>query len=298
MTGSRCLFTGSGCAMVTPFTKENTIDNAALREQAAFQLENGSDALIVCGTTGEPSTMTDREQAEVIRMVVETANGRVPVIAGVGGNNTAKVIEACRAARELGADGALAVTPYYNKTTQPGLVAHYEAVADASPLPVILYNVPARTGLNMKPQTAEKLSHHPNIVGLKEASGDITQVSEIARLCGDRLPLYSGGDEYVLPLLGLGSKGVISVLANIAPKKMHQLCSRYFDGAHREARDIQLSFLPLIEALFMETSPSPVKAAMEMMGFSVGAPRLPLIPMSNEGRAVLRARLEEAGLIQ
>ncbi len=298
MARKRVLFAGCGCAMVTPFTKENTVDNAALRDQAAFQLENGTDSLIVCGTTGEASTMSNAEQAEAIRMVVEIANGRVPVIAGVGGNDTAKVIAACRTAKGIGADAALAVTPYYNKTTQAGLVAHYTAIADASEIPVILYNVPPRTGLNLKPSTAEKLSHHENIVGLKEASGDIAQVSEIVRLCEDRLPVYSGNDEITLPILALGGAGVISVAANVVPRHMHALCTRYFEGDVKDARDIQLQLLPLIAALFTEVSPGPVKAAMAMMGMRVGDARLPLVPMEAENRELLRMRLMELGLIR
>ncbi len=297
MAVKRVLYKGSGCAMVTPFTNENTVDTAALRDQAAFQLENGTDALIVCGTTGEASTMSQKEQAEAISMVVEAANGRVPVIAGVGGNDTAKVIAAVRQAKALGADGALAVTPYYNKTTQPGLVAHFSAVADASEIPVILYNVPARTGLNLKAATAEALSRHDNVAGLKEAGGDIAQASEIARLCGDALPLYSGSDELTLPILALGGYGVISVAANVAPMAMRRLCRSFFDGDLRGARETQLRLLPLIDALFAETSPSPVKAAMAMMGMRVGAVRLPLVPVERQTAGLLRARLQELGLI-
>lgn len=283
--------------MVTPFTKENTIDNAALRKQAAFQMENGTEALIVCGTTGEASTMSAKEQAEAIQMVVESANGCVPVIAGVGGNDTARVIAACRTAREIGADGVLAVTPYYNKTTQAGLVAHFTAVAEASELPVILYNVPSRTGLNMKSDTAEKLSGHENIVGVKEASGDIAQIAEIIRRCGSSLPVYSGNDENTLPILALGGIGVISVAANVAPRQMHQLCRRFFEGNLREARDIQLALLPLISALFAETSPSPVKTAMALQGHDVGAVRLPLVPITQESEQTLRVRMRELELL-
>lgn len=283
--------------MVTPFTKENTLDNAALRQQAAFQMENGTNALIVCGTTGEASTMSAKEQAEAIRMVVESANGCVPVIAGVGGNDTARVITACRAAKEIGADGVLAVTPYYNKTTQAGLVAHFTAVADASELPVILYNVPSRTGLNLQPDTAGRLSTHENIAGIKEASGDIAQIAEIIRRCGPRLPLYSGNDENTLPVLALGGVGVISVAANVAPRQMHRLCQRFFEGSLREAQDIQLALLPLIAALFCETSPSPVKTAMAMQGHDVGKVRMPLVPMAHDNEETLRARMRELELL-
>ena len=297
MSSGRMLYKGSGCAMVTPFTKENTLDNAALQKQAAFQMESGTDALIVCGTTGEASTMTQREQAEAVRMVVEVANGRIPVIAGVGGNDTAKVIAACHTAKEIGADGVLAVTPYYNKTTQPGIVAHFMAIADASELPVILYNVPSRTALNMAADTATKLALHENIVGLKEASGDIAQVAEITRLCGDALPVYSGNDENILAVLALGGVGVISVAANIAPSMIRRLCHSFFSGDIRQARDLQLRLLPLVTALFSETSPSPVKTAMSMQGHSVGAVRLPLVPMLPENEAALHGALQVLELI-
>ncbi len=283
--------------MVTPFTKENTLDDAALRTQAAFQLERGTDALIVCGTTGEASTMSPAEQATAIAAVAEVADGRVPVIAGVGGNDTAKVIAACRAAKDVGANAVLAVTPYYNKTTQAGLVAHFTAVADASALPVILYNVPGRTGLNMKAETAEALAAHDNIIATKEASGDLAQVSEIVRRCGDRLPVYSGNDEHTLPVLAVGGVGVISVAANVVPAQMHALCEAFFAGRIEAARETQLSLLPLIAALFSETSPSPVKEAMAMMGQRVGAVRMPLVPMEPGNRAKLRVCLEELGLL-
>ena len=297
MQSRRALYKGSGCAMVTPFTKENTLDNAALREQAAFQLESGTDALIVCGTTGEASTMTEREKAEAVRMVAEVANGRVPVIAGVGGNDTARVIEACRHARETGADAVLAVTPYYNKTTQAGLAAHFTTVAEASPLPVILYNVPSRTALHMKAETTAELAGHENIAGIKEASGDIAHVAELVRLCGNQLPVYSGSDEHTLPILALGGAGVVSVVANVAPKLMKQLCSRFFEGDLRAAREIQLQLLPLIRALFAETSPSPIKTAMAMQGRRVGAVRLPLVGMQEENERALRWCMEQLRLL-
>lgn len=297
MTFGRVLYKGCGCAMVTPFTKENTVDNAALRKQAAFQLEHGTDALIVCGTTGEASTMTPKEQAEAIRMVVEAADGCVPVIAGIGGNDTQKTLDACRTAAEIGVDAVLAVTPYYNKTTQAGLVTHFTAVAETSRVPVILYNVPSRTGLNMLPETVAKLSKHENITGLKEACGDIKQIAETAYLCGDSIAIYSGNDENTLPILALGGMGVISVAANVAPKEMHDLCFRFFEGDIKEARRIQLSLLPLIDALFCETSPSPVKTAMDMMGFDVGAVRLPLVPMLPENEERLESCLTAMGLL-
>lgn len=253
-----------------------------LRKLSAYHIENGTDALVICGTTGESSTMTQKEQAMAVETVVEAIHGRIPVIAGVGGNDTTKVMETCKAAASIGADAVLAVTPYYNKTTQKGLVAHFQAVADSSQLPVILYNVPSRTGMNLKPETAAVLSEHENIIGNKEASGDIAQVSEVVRLCGDRLPIYSGNDEITLPILALGGAGVISVAANILPRVMHDLCTAFFEGELQKAREIQLALLPLISALFLETSPAPVKEAMSIMGFEVGEARLPLVCVENE----------------
>ena len=297
MDSGRLLYKGSGCAMVTPFTKENTVDCAALRKQAAFQVENGTDALIVCGTTGEASTMDAREQAEAVGMVVEAADGRVPVIAGVGGNDTARAIRTCRQARSLGADAVLAVTPYYNKTTQAGLVAHFTALAEASELPVLLYNVPSRTGLNLLPATAEELAAHENIVGLKEACGDIAQAAETIRRCGPRLPVYSGSDELTLPMLSVGGAGVVSVAANLVPRRMHRLCALYFDGDTEQARREQLALLPLISALFCEVNPIPVKTAMAWLGWCEGRLRLPLVPMRPENKARLISCLQEAGLV-
>lgn len=297
MLKKRRLFTGSGCALVTPFTKENTIDNAALKKQAAFHMREGTDALIVCGTTGEASTMSREEQDEAVRCVAEAAAGRLPVIAGVGGNDTAAVIRACHAAKEAGADGALAVTPYYNKTTQAGLCAHFTAVADASPLPVVLYNVPSRTGLNMTAETAEKLSAYENIIATKEASGDISQIAEVIARCGEALPVYSGNDDQTLAVLALGGAGVISTAANVIPGLMRRLCAAFFAGELEQARDIQLSILPLCSALFAEVNPIPVKEAMAMMGFEVGAARLPLVPLSAGNKERLLACLKEMRLV-
>lgn len=284
--------------MVTPFTKENTLDNAALRKEAAFQIENGSDALIVCGTTGEASTMSTHEQAEAIRMVVETANGCIPVIAGVGGNDTAKVTAACKTAKEIGADGVLAVTPYYNKATQEGLIAHFTAVAEASELPLILYNVPSRTNLSIQPGTLAALARHENIVGIKEASGDITLAAEMIQLCGDRIAIYAGNDDITLPILALGGAGVISVAANIIPKQMHRLCSLYFEGETAEACELYLSLMPLFKTLFVEVNPIPIKTAMNMLGHSMGPLRLPLTPIASENEAKLSDCLRQQGLLR
>ncbi|MCL1796619.1 MAG: 4-hydroxy-tetrahydrodipicolinate synthase [Clostridia bacterium] len=291
------LFTGSGVALVTPFTKENTVDRTALKNQAAFHIHEGTDALIVCGTTGEGSTMSPSERAEATSAVVQAANGRIPVIAGVGGNDTRAVIAACRDAEKAGADAVLAVTPYYNKTTQAGLIAHYEAVADDSALPIILYNVPSRTGLNMQAETAARLAAHENIIATKEASGDISQIADIARLCGAKLDIYSGNDTDVLAVLALGGAGVISTAANVVPERMHRLCAAFEDGLLDEARAIQLQLMPLIHALFAEVNPIPVKEAMMFMGFPVGALRLPLVPLSEKNRETLKACMKEMKLI-
>ncbi|MDR0929349.1 MAG: 4-hydroxy-tetrahydrodipicolinate synthase [Oscillospiraceae bacterium] len=292
------LFEGSGCAMVTPFTQGNVVDTAALQEQAAFQLESGTAALIVCGTTGEAATMSPEEQAQAVRAVAQVAYGRAPVIAGVGGNHTAKAIAASLAAREAGADAVLAVTPYYNKTTPAGLVAHFTAIADASPLPVILYNVPSRTNVNITPAVAARLAEHPNIIAIKEASGDIAQVADTVRLCGEEMAVYSGNDECTLAVLALGGLGVISVAANVAPAAMAKLCAAFFAGDLKAARDEQLRLMPLIRALFSEVNPIPVKAAMRMQGWRMGALRLPLTEIGAENRENLRACLRAAGVLQ
>ena len=295
MKESRVLYRGCGCALVTPFTKDNRVDCETIRKLCGFHLENGTDALIVCGTTGEASTMTAGEQSLAIRAAAETVDGRIPIVAGVGGNDTAKVAAACQAAERAGADAVLAVTPYYNKTTQKGLIAHFQAVADASRLPVILYNVPSRTGLNLLPETAAILSEHENIIGNKEASGDIDQIAQIVRLCGDRLPVYSGNDNTTLPVLAVGGIGVISVLANICPKVMHDLCCS-FEQDPEKARKLFLALLPAINALFFEVSPIPVKTAMNLMGFDVGPLRLPLVPMQESNLQKMTKVLKDCGL--
>lgn len=297
MKGSHVLFRGSGCAMVTPFTKDNQVDCNAIEKLCAFHLENGTDALIVCGTTGEASTMSQSEQVLAIETVVSAVHGRIPVIAGVGGNDTAKVMEACKTAERAGANAVLAVTPYYNKTTQRGLVAHFQAVADTSKLPLILYNVPSRTGLNMLPETVAILSEHDNIIGNKEASGDIDQIARIIQLCGEHMPIYSGNDNTTLPVLAVGGVGVISVLANILPKAMHDLCA-LFPSQMEKARELFLALLPLMNVMFVEVSPSPIKEAMAEMGFEVGSVRLPLVPMQESNRSKVIQVMKEYGILQ
>jgi 4-hydroxy-tetrahydrodipicolinate synthase len=290
------LFRGSGVALVTPMT-ETGIDFDALGSLIDFQIKNSTDALVACGTTGEPATLTEAEYEDTIKFTVERAAKRVPVIAGTGSNNTAHAIELAQKAEELGADGLLAVTPYYNKTTPAGLVAHFKAIADAVHLPVILYNVPARTGLNMKADTVARLAGYPNIHAMKEASGDLAQVTDIARLCGNKMVIYSGMDEIILPILACGSDGVISVVANIAPKQTHDLCQRYFDGDIEGARQLQFALKPLVDALFLETSPIPVKAALELMGICKATVRLPLVPLGADALIKLKAEMAKLHLI-
>lgn len=288
------VFAGSGVALVTPFTKDG-VNFDTLEQMIEFQIAGATDALIVCGTTGEPSTMTAEEKHDTIKFAIERVNHRIPVIAGTGGNNTAEVIEASVDAQQLGADALLIVTPYYNKTTQKGLVEHYTAIANTVDIPIIIYNVPSRTGLNMTPATLERLSHIKNIAGMKEASGNIVQVAEMARLCGDRIDIYSGNDDQVVPILSLGGKGVISVVANIAPKDTHDMVVKFLNGDIKGSRQLQFKLNPLVEALFIEVNPIPVKTALNLMGFDAGNLRLPLTEMSESNLAFLRQRMIEYG---
>ena len=285
------LFTGCACALVTPFTREGTLDEAALARLTQWHIAQKTDALVVCGTTGEASTMAEYEQTAAMRAVVEAVQGRVPVLAGVGGNDTKQVIAACRRAAREGAAGALAVTPYYNKTTQEGLITHYTAVADASPIPVVCYNVPGRTGLNLLPATMAALSRHENIAGLKEAAGDMAQAMEMLRLCGPDFAVYSGCDELALPLLACGGAGVISTAANVVPARMHALCAKFFADDLAGARQEQFALSELIAALFARVNPIPVKAAASLLGLCENIVRLPLIPMREDETGALRAEL-------
>lgn len=289
------LFTGSGVALATPFTQDG-VNTAAYRKLIEYQIENGTDALIACGTTGEPSTMNDAETELTVATAIEAAAGRVPVIIGVGGNNTAKVINMAKRAKRLGADGLLAVTPYYNKTTQAGLVAHFHAVADATDLPVILYNVPSRTGLNILPDTLIRIAEHPHIAGIKEASANIEQITEMARIC-PHISLYSGNDDHILPVLSVGGVGVISVAANVVPRLVHDLCAHWFEGDAQGARTLQFRINPLVKALFLETNPSPVKTALNLIGIEAGPVRLPLVPLEEKNLRILEAELAKLGLL-
>ena len=262
------------------------------------QLAEGTDAIIVCGTTGESSTMSDEEHLNAIRFAVERAAGRVPVVAGAGSNDTAYAVNLAKESKEAGVDGILVVTPYYNKTSQRGLIAHYNTIADATDLPMILYHIPGRTGVTIAPQTFKELSKHPNIVAVKEASGNISKIAETKYLCGDDLDLYSGNDDQIVPILSLGGIGVISVLSHVAPKATHDICQLYFDGKVKESARLQLGYMDLIHALFIDVNPIPVKDAMNQMGFAAGPCRMPLYPMSDGDRAVLTAALKNHGLLK
>ena len=289
------IFSGSGVALVTPFNK-NGIDFPAMERLIEFQISEGTDALIVCGTTGEPATMSHAEKMAAIRFTVEKARSRVPVIAGTGSNNTAQTIEDSLEAQSLGADGLLLVTPYYNRTTQKGLALHFAMIADAVKIPCILYNVPPRTGLNMKPSALAEVADHPRIVGMKEASGDIEQILEMARLCQGKIDFYSGTDEITLPILACGGIGVISVVANIAPCAMHNLVTTYLQGDVEASRRLQWKLLPLIKALFIENSPVPVKTALGMMGMIETHLRMPLCAMEPHNLEHLRQEMVRLGL--
>ena len=283
----KILFKGCGTAIATPFTKDG-VNLKEFEKLVEFQIHNRADAIIVCGTTGESSTMTEDEKKALITSAIKTANKRVPIIVGTGSNNTKQAIKNSIMAEELGADGLLVVTPYYNKCTQAGLIEHYKAIANSVYLPIILYSVKSRTGVNIEPETCLELSKIENIVAIKEASGDISQIAEIARLCGDNLNIYSGNDDQTVPILSLGGIGVISVLANIKPTLVHDMVFDYLNHIPEVATDLQLEALPLIKALFCETNPIPVKAALNMIGYDFGVPRLPLTEMSDKNKAILK----------
>lgn len=290
-----CLFEGAGVALITPFT-ENGVDYDKLGQLIDWQIENSIDAIIICGTSGEAATMTDEERKKTIEFAVKRVNKRVPVIAGTGSNNTAYAIGLSKYAEEVGVDGLLLVTPYYNKTTQKGVIEHFKAIANSVKLPIILYNVPGRTGMNLQAKTVMELSKVENIKAIKEASGDISLVAEIARLCGEDFYIYSGNDDMTVPLLSLGGKGVISVVANILPKDTHDLVMKYLNGDVKEAGRQQLKMNGLINSLFIETNPIPVKTAMNLMGMNVGKLRMPLTNMSEENVEILTGFMKEYGI--
>ena len=277
------IFKGCGTALVTPFTNEG-INFEELRKMIEFQILEGADSLIICGTTGESSTMSIEEKKSIIDFSVKIAHGRIPIIAGTGGNNTKDVIYISKYAQSVGVNGLLIVTPYYNKTTQLGLLQHYAEIAQNVKLPIILYNVPSRTGINIEPQTCLELSKIPNIVAIKEASGNISQVAKIANLCKDELTIYSGNDDQVVPLLSVGGMGVISVLSNLFPKFVHNMVTDYLAGNWQKACASQLYALPMIDALFTEVNPIPIKYAMNKIGFNCGIPRLPLVELTEKNK--------------
>lgn len=292
----KTVFTGAATAIITPMDQNGNVDYEKFGELIEWQIAEGIDAIVVCGTTGESSTLTDEEHKEAIRFGVEKAAGRVPIIAGTGSNDTAYAVEMTKYACEVGADAVLVVTPYYNKATQKGLIKSFNIIADASTKPVILYNVPSRTGCNILPKTALALAEHPNIVAIKEASGNISQIAELAALVRGKLDIYSGNDDQILPVLSLGGKGVISVLSNVMPKETVAMCKKFFDGDVAGARNLQLDLLDLINALFCEVNPIPVKAAMAAMGFCENTLRLPLTPMEEQNEAKLLELMRQQGI--
>ena len=285
------IFKGSGVAIITPFN-ETGINFRELQKLIDYQINNGTDAIIITGTTGESATMSDSEHKAAIRVAVEYTKKRVPVIAGTGSNETEYAIELSQYAESVGADALLVVTPYYNKCTQNGLVAHYNKIADSVNIPLIVYNVPSRTGVGIKTDTYVKLSKHPRIAAVKEASGDLSAILKLRAACGDELNVYSGNDDQIVPILSIGGLGVISVLANVAPKTAHDICQLYFDGNVQESAKLQIEYADLIEALFCEVNPIPVKTAMRLMGYNVGELRMPLSEMEKENLDKLTVSLK------
>ena len=291
------IFTGAGVAIITPMTETAAVNYPKLEEILEYQIANGTDAIIICGTTGESSTLSHEEHLEAIRFTAEKVAGRIPVIAGTGSNCTETAIYLSQEAEKYGVDGVLLVTPYYNKATQKGLIAHFTKIANSIKIPVILYNIQSRTGVNIAPETMAYLAKNvENIVGVKEASGNISQIAKIAELCGESFDIYSGNDDQVVPLLSLGGKGVISVLSNIAPRETHDIVAKFMDGDVKGSRELQLRALPLIEKLFCEVNPIPVKAAMNMLGWEVGPLRMPLSEMEEEHQKELKAAMDAFGV--
>lgn len=292
------IFTGAGVAIVTPMNADGSINWDEFGRIIDFQIENSTDAIIVCGTTGESATMTDEEHIECIRYCVKKVNKRVPVIAGTGSNDTKYAVTLSVEAEKLGADALLVVTPYYNKTSQRGLITHFTAIADSVNIPIILYNVPSRTGVNISIDTYITLSKHKKIVATKEASGNLSAVAQIIAACGDNLDVYSGNDDQIVPIMALGGKGVISVLSNVLPNETHQIAKLCLENNVAEAAKLQIKYLELINNLFIDVNPIPVKEAMNLMGFSAGECRLPLIKMEQGKIDALAASMKKAGLIK
>lgn len=292
------IFTGAGVAIVTPFHADGSIHYEKLEELIDFHCNNGTDSIIICGTTGESATMTEAEHVDCIKKAVEFAKGRIPVIAGTGSNCTHTAIELSKEAVEAGVDGLLVVTPYYNKATQKGLVAHYSAIAKEAKAPIIMYSVASRTGCNIEPATvAELYKNVDNIVGIKEASGNISQVAKIMHLTDGKIDLYSGNDDQIVPIMSLGGIGVISVLSNVAPQQTHDICAKFLEGNIKESMELQLKALPLIEQLFCEVNPIPVKKAMNLLGFEVGGLRMPLTELAKPNEEKLVHAMKEYGIL-
>ncbi|OSA97547.1 UNVERIFIED_ORG: 4-hydroxy-tetrahydrodipicolinate synthase [Clostridium botulinum] len=290
------VFEGSGVAIVTPFNDKG-VDYDKLKDLLEWHVKEGTDSIVICGTTGEATTMTENEKKTVIKFAVDVINKRIPVIAGTGSNNTLSAMEMSRYAQSVGVDAILVITPYYNKTSQKGLFKHFKAVNDSVNIPIILYNVPSRTGVNITPKALVQIAELNNVVAIKEASGNISQIMEMKSLCKDKIDIYSGNDDQIVPIMSLGGKGVISVLANVIPNEVHTLTKKCLEGKFDEALDIQLNRLKLTNALFIETNPIPVKTAMNLMGFEVGSLRLPLCEMEDSNLETLKTILKENKLI-
>ncbi|MBW6410025.1 4-hydroxy-tetrahydrodipicolinate synthase [Clostridium weizhouense] len=290
------VFEGSGVAIITPFD-DNGVNYDKLKDLLEWHIKEGTDAIVICGTTGEATTMTEEEKKKTIKFTVNVVNKRIPVIAGTGSNNTNSAIEMSKYAESIGVDGLLVITPYYNKTSKKGLLKHFTAINDAVKTPIILYNVPSRTGVNITPNDLMEISKLSNVVAIKEASGNISQIVEMKALCKDKIDIYSGNDDQIVPIMSLGGKGVISVLANVIPKEVHELTKNCLNGKFNEALDIQLNKLSLTNTLFIETNPIPVKTAMNLMGLQVGSLRLPLCEMDDKNLEILKTVLKENKLI-
>ncbi len=290
------IFTGAAVAITTPFNLDGSINYEGLGKNIDYQIDNGTDAIVICGTTGESSTMSDAEHRECIKFAVDYTNHRIPVIAGTGSNDTRYAIELSVEAQNLGADGLLLVTPYYNKTTQAGLLDHFTIIANSVKIPIILYNIPGRTGMNITVETLEKLAHHKNIAAIKEASGNISYTAQVAAACGDLIDIYSGNDDMIVPIMSLGGKGVISVLSNILPKETHEITQLCLDNDFKKAGELQLKYLELINSLFCEVNPIPVKEAMNQLGMPAGAYRMPLTKMSADNLARLMSAMQRLGM--
>lgn len=295
---SQPIFEGVGTALVTPFAADGSVDYEKLRTLTEFQIENGVKAIIACGTTGEKSTLRHEEHVKVIDTIIKTVAGRIPVVAGTGSNDTLYTLELSQAAQEAGADALLLVTPYYNKTSQSGLIRHYIYVADRIHTPIILYNVPSRTGMNIEPETYAALCSHPNIVATKEANGNFSALAKTVQLCGDRLTIYSGNDEHTIPMIAMGAKGVISVASNFMPEPMALICQKALQGNFTDAMTLQNQYFDVFTAMFADVNPIPVKEAMNQLGMQVGDCRMPLFPADEKVRTVIRHSLQKAGIMR